>query len=62
MPAEDGYALIGKVRDLDSSAGKHTPVRQVIERHLPAHQFKVLKAAEQSERTIIRKLVQGLRP
>jgi hypothetical protein len=32
-------------------------VRQAIERHLPADQFKVLKAAEESERELIRELV-----
>jgi hypothetical protein len=32
-------------------------VQAAIEQHLPAHQFKVLKAAEESERTLIRKLV-----
>ena len=29
----------------------------VIERHLPEHEFNILKAAEESERTIIRQLV-----
>jgi len=32
-------------------------VQAAIEQHLPAHQFKVLKAAEESERILIRKLV-----
>jgi hypothetical protein len=31
-----------------------------IQRHLPPHQFKALKAAEESERTLIRQLVSGL--
>jgi hypothetical protein len=35
-------------------------VRFVIENHLPAHQFEVLKAAEESERFTIRKLVNRL--
>jgi hypothetical protein len=35
-------------------------VRTAIERHLPQHQFKVLKAAEQSEREIISRLVSGI--
>ena len=37
-------------------------VQDAIERHLPAEQFEVLKAAEQSEREIMRKLVGGLAP
>ena len=32
-------------------------VRMAIEQHLPEHQFEILKAAEESERTLIRKLV-----
>lgn len=32
-------------------------VGDVIERHLPGHEFNILKAAEESERTIIRQLV-----
>jgi hypothetical protein len=35
-------------------------VRATIERHLPPHQFNVLKVAEESERTLIRQLVDGL--
>jgi hypothetical protein len=35
-------------------------VRQAIERHLPPEQFNVLKVAEESEREIITKLVNGL--
>jgi hypothetical protein len=35
-------------------------VRHWIERHLPRHQFEVLKAAEQSEREIIARLVAGI--
>jgi hypothetical protein len=35
-------------------------VQAAIERHLPADRFKILKAAEASERTIIRQLVDGL--
>ena len=35
-------------------------VQNAIEDHLPQHQFKVLKAAEESERTLIRQLVDGL--
>ena len=35
-------------------------VEDAIEDHLPPHQFKVLKAAEDSERTLIRQLVAGL--
>jgi hypothetical protein len=37
-----------------------TLVRLAIEDHLPPHQFKVLTAAEDSERTLIRQLVRGL--
>jgi hypothetical protein len=35
-------------------------VRQAIEQHLPREQFEVLKAAEESEREILHKLVAGL--
>ena len=35
-------------------------VRESIERHLPPDQFSVLKVAEESERTIIRQVVDGL--
>jgi hypothetical protein len=35
-------------------------VQAAIERHLPAAQFKVLKAAEESERTLFRQLVDGM--
>jgi hypothetical protein len=35
-------------------------VQIAIQEHLPQHQFEVLKAAEESERTIIRQLVGGL--
>jgi hypothetical protein len=35
-------------------------VQEAIERHLPQHQFEVLKAAEESERTLIRQMVAGL--
>ena len=35
----------------------YTIVQDAIERHLPADQFEVLKAAEESERKIIRRLV-----
>ena len=35
-------------------------VQAAIERHLPADRFEILKAAEASERTIIRQLVDGL--
>jgi hypothetical protein len=35
-------------------------VRLVIEDHLPAHQFEILKAAEESERSTIRQLVNRL--
>jgi hypothetical protein len=35
-------------------------VRLAIEQHLPRHQFEVLKAAEQSERDIISRLVAGM--
>jgi hypothetical protein len=35
-------------------------VEDAIEDHLPRHQFNVLKAAEASERTLIRQLVDGL--
>jgi hypothetical protein len=37
-------------------------VQEVIEIHLPAKQFKILKAAEQSERKIISRLVGGIAP
>jgi hypothetical protein len=33
---------------------------RAVERHLPRHQFNVLKVAEASERTLIRQLVAGL--
>jgi hypothetical protein len=36
-------------------------VRSYIERHLPEQQFEVLKAAEESERSILRDLVAGLK-
>jgi len=35
-------------------------VLDAIGRHLPAEQFEVLKAAEQSEREVITRLVEGL--
>jgi hypothetical protein len=35
-------------------------VRRVIEQHLPRHQFEALKAAEQSEREIIGRLVRTI--
>ena len=35
-------------------------VQIAIEDHLPPQQFKVLKAAEESERTLIRQLVGGM--
>jgi hypothetical protein len=35
-------------------------VQDAIGRHLPAEQFEVLKTAEQSEREIIARLVEGL--
>ena len=35
-------------------------VMEAIERHLPEHQFKALKAAEHSERALIRQLVAGI--
>jgi hypothetical protein len=34
-------------------------VEQAIQRHLPAHQFRVLKEAEASERAFLRRLVEG---
>jgi hypothetical protein len=37
-----------------------TLVEAAIDRHLPQRQFEVLKAAEESERTLIRRLVSGL--
>ena len=37
-------------------------VREAIERHLPADQFEILKAAEQSEREIISRLVRRVTP
>src|SRR5262245_28870926 len=40
--------------------GLRDVVREAIERHLPPHQFEVLKAAEESEREIIARLVGGL--
>jgi hypothetical protein len=35
-------------------------VQAAIERHFPADRFEILKAAEASERTVIRQLVEGL--
>jgi hypothetical protein len=35
-------------------------VRKAIERHLPAEQFRILKAAEESERELLHSLVGGL--
>jgi hypothetical protein len=35
-------------------------VQQTIERHLPRRQFNILKAAEESERAIISKLVKRI--
>jgi hypothetical protein len=35
-------------------------VRATIERHLPPHQFNIMRAAEESERTLIRQLVAGI--
>jgi hypothetical protein len=37
-------------------------VQEAIEQHLPTEQFEALKAAEQSERDVIRRLVGGLAP
>ena len=37
-------------------------VQEAIERHLPAEQFEVLKAAEESERKVITRLVGGIAP
>jgi hypothetical protein len=39
-----------------------TLVQRVIKRHLPPEQFKVLKAAEESERTLIRQVANGAAP
>jgi hypothetical protein len=36
-------------------------VESAIQRHLPEHQFTVLKAAEESERSVLRNLVAGLK-
>jgi hypothetical protein len=33
----------------------HNLVRDCIERHLPRHQLEILKVAEESERTLIRR-------
>jgi hypothetical protein len=35
-------------------------VQTAIEKHLPAHQFEVLRAAEESERSLIRRLVSSI--
>jgi hypothetical protein len=45
-----------KRRPQDNDADRDI-VTEAIERHLPKHQFAVLKVAEESERAILRKLV-----
>lgn len=37
-------------------------VLQAIERHLPEHQYEVLKVAEQSERELLTRLICGVSP
>jgi hypothetical protein len=48
--------------ELDAIEPQHLRdlVQSAIERHLSPRQFKILKAAEESERTLIRRLVSGL--
>jgi hypothetical protein len=55
-----GFGAISVELDAIEPDALRTLVRLAIEDHLPPHQFKVLKAAEDSERTLIRQLVQGL--
>jgi hypothetical protein len=55
-----GFGAISVELDAIEPDALRTLVRLAIEDHLPPHQFKVLKAAEDSERTLIRRLVAGL--
>jgi hypothetical protein len=55
-----GFGDISVELDAIEPDALRTLVRLAIEDHLPPHQFKVLKAAEDSERTLIRQLVTGL--
>jgi hypothetical protein len=55
-----GFGEISVELDAIEPAKLRSLVEMVIEDHLPQHQFKVLKVAEESERTLIRQLVAGL--
>jgi hypothetical protein len=55
-----GFGDISVELDAIEPAKLRRIVETAIEEHLPQHQFKVLKAAEDSERTLIRQLVTGL--
>jgi hypothetical protein len=55
-----GFGAISVELDAIEPARLRNLVQGAIERHLPRQQFEVLKAAEQSEREIISKLVGGL--
>jgi hypothetical protein len=56
------HGFSGRSVELDAidPANLREIVRIAVERHLPRHQFEVLKAAEQSEREIISRLVSGM--
>lgn len=55
-----GFGDISVELDAIEPAKLRRIVQIAIEEHLPQHQFDVLKAAEESERTIIRELVAGM--
>jgi hypothetical protein len=56
----EGFGAISVELDAIEPDRLRNLVQEAIERHLPRQQFEVLKAAEQSEREIISKLVSGL--
>jgi hypothetical protein len=55
-----GFGDISVELDAIEPAKLRRIVELAIENHLPDHQYKVLKAAEESERTLIGQLVRGL--
>jgi hypothetical protein len=55
-----GFGEISVELDAIAPENLRALVAWAIERHLPPHKFKVLKAAEESERTLISQLVGGL--
>jgi hypothetical protein len=57
-----GFGEISVELDAIEPGLLRTIVNTAVERHLPADQFKVLKAAEESERALIRQLVAGIAP